>query len=220
MIDGFVAANTLNVAQALLGLPPNPDTGLAGAPGLTEISVGLPMADGAASPILVADEAGYFTEAGFDSVEIIDVEEPLLGVLTGELDFGVTGVADAADGASQGLPMAAIAGHRNYVDGVYGGDVLIVTADLLQNDPTTATAFLIAYVRGLRDLMDDPDFAPHDGGFGDRTIGGGTGELDDYLAGVGTATAAGPRRCHRSGIRPDLVGPAGRTPTPITEVAE
>ena len=135
----------------------------------------------------MAQEAGYFEDAGFESVTVIDVEEPMLGLLNGELDFAVSDVVDAADGTSQGLPIAAIAGHENYPGGTYGGDVVIATADLLEVDPSTASAFLIAYVRGLQDLAATDaaaGFSPYDGGFGDRAQAGGTGELSEYLAGV------------------------------------
>ncbi|MFV2065100.1 MAG: hypothetical protein ACC726_16540, partial [Chloroflexota bacterium] len=70
-------------------------------------------------------------------------------------------------------------------DGTYGGDVVLATTDLLETDTSTATAFLIAYLEGLADLQDSVNatgFAPHDGGFGARDLGGGTAELDAYLA--------------------------------------
>ncbi len=186
-LDGFVADHTLNVAQAQQGIGPNPDAGLAGAPSLADISVGLPLADSATSPILVAQAQGYFEAAGFASVEVVDVEEPLLGLLTGELDFAVTDVTDAMDAVNQGLPLAVIAGHENAPGGTYGGDVLIATTDLLEAEGSTVSAFLIAYLEGLRDMAATDagaSFAPHDGGFGDRSIEGGTGQLREYLAGV------------------------------------
>jgi hypothetical protein len=53
-----------------------------------------------------------------------------------------------------------------------------------QEGPTVA-AFLVAYLRGLADLADDSDataYAPFDGGYGDRAVGGGLGELGTDLA--------------------------------------
>jgi ABC-type nitrate/sulfonate/bicarbonate transport system substrate-binding protein len=152
-LESIIAQHTLNIAQAWSQLSPNPVTGLAGSPGLTEITVGLPLADAAVTPVSVAQDAGYFEDAGFASVEVMDVEQPLLGVLQGELDFGVLDATDAADGVAQGLPLAARAGHRNYAaDGTYGGDLLATSADFLGEEGSTVSAFLIAYIRALRDL--------------------------------------------------------------------
>jgi hypothetical protein len=185
-LDAFARTHTLNIAQAQVGLASNPDAGLVGPPTITAVTVGLPMSAGSgSSPILAADAAGYFDDAGFERVEIMDVEQPLLGLLSGELDFGIIDAVDAADGANQGLPAVAIAGHANYApDGTYGGDMLLTTTDMLAVDTSTATAFLIAYIQGLRDLADGPDattFAPLDGGFGSRDDAGGIGELSTYV---------------------------------------
>ena len=125
--DRFLATHTLNIAQASAGLGANPDAGLVGPPSITSIRVGLPMgSEDASSPINVADAAGYFLDAGFEEVEIMDIEQPLLGLLNGELDFGVVDAVDSADGAGQGLPAVATAGHANYAsDGSFGGNVLL-----------------------------------------------------------------------------------------------
>ena len=181
-LQALIAADTLSIAQAWSGLSPNPLNPLAGGPGITDIVVGLPLADGDSGPISTALEAGYFEDAGFASVELIDVEEPLLGVLQGQLDLGVIDAVDAADGSIQGLPLAALAGHRNYDgDGAYGGDLLVASADVLSEESSTLSAFLVAYLRALADLRDDPTLAPHDGGFGARDQAGGLGELTAYL---------------------------------------
>ena len=181
----FIAADPLAVAQAWLELPANPFNRYIGAPGLSEISVGLPMNDGAPSPVVVADDAGLFAEAGFEFVELLDVEQPLPGVLSGQIDFAVIDAVDAADGVAQGLPLRVIAGHANYSpDGEYGGDVIVVSTDLLENEPSTAAAFLIAYLQGLERQSDSVNatiFAAHDGGFGSRETDGGLAELRDYL---------------------------------------
>lgn len=183
--DPFLAAHTLNIAQASVGLGANPDAGLVGPPSVTSIRVGLPMGiEDVSSPINVADAAGYFLDAGFVDVEVMDVEQPLLGLLNGELDFGVVDAVDAADGASQGLPAVAAAGHANYgPDGSYGGDVLLATTDMLDVDASTASAFLIAYLRALQDLAtaDATTFAAFDGGFGAAENAGGFGEMTTYL---------------------------------------
>lgn len=182
-VQDFLAEDTLNIAQASVGLHPNPDAGLVGPPSITHIRVGRPAdPEGGQSPVDVAAAAGYFTAAGFESVEIMDIEQPVLGLLNDELDFGVVDTVDAADGSAQGLPAVAAAGHRNYAaDGSYGGDVMLTTRDLLADETTTASAFLIAYLQGLADMAEDaPAFAQFDGGFG-AADDGGLAELESYL---------------------------------------
>jgi hypothetical protein len=151
-----------------------------------EVTVGMPASAGDAGPIALAAQEGHFADVGLSSVEVVDIEEPLLGVLQGELDFAIVDAADAADGAAQGLPLVALAGHRNRADdGSYGGDVLAVSADFLEQQPATVAAFLSAYVRALQELGvagDATGFGPFDGGFGDRSQAGGLGELEAYLA--------------------------------------
>jgi ABC-type nitrate/sulfonate/bicarbonate transport system substrate-binding protein len=112
-LDAFIADHTLNIAQAGLGLGLNPGQSLVGPPTIADITVGLLMSELTPSPIEVADSSGHFIAAGFDSVDVVDIEQPLLGLLNGELDFAVVDAVDAADGAAQGLPLAAIAGHQN-----------------------------------------------------------------------------------------------------------
>jgi ABC-type nitrate/sulfonate/bicarbonate transport system substrate-binding protein len=183
-LTGLVAQPALNIGQASLGWKANPVA--AGAPEVTEVTVGMPASTGDAGPIALAAQEGHFADVGLSSVEVVDIEEPLLGVLQGELDFAIVDAADAADGAAQGLPLVALAGHRNRADdGSYGGDVLAVSADFLEQQPATVAAFLSAYVRALQELGvagDATGFGPFDGGFGDRSQAGGLGELDAYLA--------------------------------------
>jgi hypothetical protein len=135
---------------------------------------------------VAAEEGGHFEAGGFTSVDVTDVEQPLAGLTLGELDFAVLPAAEAADAIAQGLPIVAIAGHRNYgADGSYGGDVLVTSTDLLTAEGPTVAAFLRAYILGLRDLAGSEGaaaFAPDDGGFGDRAQDGGLGELTAYLA--------------------------------------
>ena len=181
----FIAQHTLNIAQLALDLPPNPANPLLGGPGLTEVSLGLSGGEAAGGPLVAAAADGSFEAAGFEDVVVMDIEEPLLGVLTGELDFGVVPALEAADGVSQGLPLKVLAGQRNYApDGTYGGDVLVVSTDLLEQEPATVGAFLIAAVKAAWDLRDAPDaqaWAPHDSGYGDRALDGGLGELQAHL---------------------------------------
>ena len=57
------------------------------------------------------------------------------------------------------------------------------TSDLLDVDSSTASAFLIAYLRALQDLSaeDAAAFASFDGGFGAAQDAGGLGEMESYL---------------------------------------
>jgi ABC-type nitrate/sulfonate/bicarbonate transport system substrate-binding protein len=184
-LDAFLAQHALNIAQAWSTLEPNPANPLAGQPGVVDLVVGVPLVEDRADALTTALEAGYFEDAGFASVEVLDVEEPLLGVLQGQLDFGIVDAVDAADGSAQGLPLVALAGHGNYgTDGAYGGDLVVASTDVLAEEGSTVSAFLIAYLRALRDLREDATLAPHDGGFGARDQSGGLGELDGYLQGA------------------------------------
>ena len=79
---------------------------------------------------------------------------------------------------------------------------VVTSRDIIDQSGSTASAFLIGYLRALQDLRDTPEassFVPFDGGFGDRTDAGGLGELTTYLdlAGsdldsFGLATSTGP----------------------------
>ncbi|CAN5485740.1 hypothetical protein BH24CHL9_BH24CHL9_00540 [soil metagenome] len=184
----FIAQHTLNIAQLSQGLESNPANSLIGPPGLTEISVGLSGGDAVGGPVIAAIAAGHFDAMGFDSVAVMDIEEPLLGVLNGELDFAVVSTVEAADGASQGLPLRLLAGHRNVPpEGTGDADVLVVSTDVLEQEPATVGAFLIVYVRAARDLRDSEaaePWAPHDGGYGDRALDGGMAELLAHLEGA------------------------------------
>lgn len=183
-VRAFVSEDTLNVAQVAQGRKLNPRTDLAGKPESRQITVGLPASALAGSPIEQAQAKGYFERAGFAAVNIEDIEEPLLGVLQGDLDIAVLDTADALDGASQGLPLVAVAGHRNYgADGGYGGEVVAVSQDVLTEQGSTVTAFLTAYVRALQDLAGDDGnaaFAPFTGGFDASGPDAGWTELTSY----------------------------------------
>ena len=209
--ETLVDAVPLNIAQSNLGLDTNPASALAGGPGLTDVTVGMSGGVAGGGPIVAADEGGHFEDAGFTSVEVTDVEQPLAGLTLGELDFAVLPAAEAADAIAQGLPIVAIAGHRNYAtDGSYGGDVLVTSTDQLTSEGPTVAAFLSAYIRGLRDLAESETgsaFAPHDGGFGDRAQDGGLGELSAYLTDalgaapdLGAVVAAGPITFAQAGL--------------------
>jgi len=188
-LDALVAWHTLSVAQARAELSLNPVNAYLIAPDLAEITIGVPLSNGSLSPITVADEAGYFAEVGFGAVEIVDVEQPLPGVMTAQVDLGIVDAVDAVDGATLGLPLRSVAGHQNYggADGAYGGDLVVVSLDFIEAEPGIVGAFLIAYIRGLQDISDSAEaasLAPHDGGYGSRDVEGGVGELQAYLTSV------------------------------------
>jgi hypothetical protein len=181
-LSTFVAADTLNIAQALVEVEPNPVSTFLGAPGITDIRIGIPSGAAGSLAIQAAIDGGYLTDAGFGDVQVLDVQEPLLGVLNGELEFAVVDASTAADGVAQGLPLVAIAGHDNAAG---ERDLLVASADLVGQEGPTVAAFLIAYLHGLADLATDPNataFAPFDGGYGDRAVGGGLGELGTDLS--------------------------------------
>lgn len=188
-LDGFIADHTLAIAQTWRNDPANPANRLAGPPGIGEISVALPGGETELSPIPMAVEDGRFADAGFDGVVIVDVAEPLLGLLQGQVEFGVMDLVDVTEAAAQGLPLTVIAGHRNdREDGSFGDDVLVTATDLFEQEGSTVSAFLVGYIAALQDLAAEPDaaaFAPFDGGFAERD---GPGGLDD----IATAGALAP----------------------------
>ncbi len=181
-MEALVSEHTLNLSQASLDISPNPVTNLAGVPAVSSVTVALP--GGGPSPIVLADNNGYFESAGIKNVDIVDVESPLLGVLQGDLDMAVVDLVDALEGADQGLPLVAVAGHRNYTeDGEYGDDVLAVSSDFLELEGATVSAFLTAYVRALRDIESSTEvgvFGPFDGGFGNVDEGAGLAEMQAF----------------------------------------
>jgi ABC-type nitrate/sulfonate/bicarbonate transport system substrate-binding protein len=66
------------------------------------------------APLLIALDRGYFTDAGFTDVQLIQVDQALPGLVGGSLNFGIVGALDAAAGAAEGLPIASAAGWQNY----------------------------------------------------------------------------------------------------------
>jgi ABC-type nitrate/sulfonate/bicarbonate transport system substrate-binding protein len=85
------------------------------APEQTSITIGyeLPSLNSRA-PLLIALDRGYFTDAGFTDVQLIQVDQTLPGLVGGSLNFGVVGALDAAAGAAEGLPIQSAAGWQNY----------------------------------------------------------------------------------------------------------
>lgn len=196
-LDGFIADHTLSIAQISLDQVVNPANALAGPPGVVDITVAMAEPDAPGGPITMAMDQGYLADAGFASVELVEADAPLLGVLQGQVEFAVMDTIDVAEATAQGLPLIAIGGHRNYkANGAYGDDVLVASRDLISEEGATVSAFLVAYVRALQELAEQPDtavYAPYDGGFGDGGVGGGLGEMLDYL-GLAAASSVDPAR--------------------------
>ncbi len=184
-IEAFVSEHTLNVAQASTSTKLNPTSDLAGRPASSAITVASPPKALAGGPVQTALREEYFESAGLDEVNLKAVEEPLLGLLQGDIDIAAIDAADAADGFAQGLPLAVIAAHRNYgTDGEFGGDVLAVSDDFLETEGSTVTSFLTAYMRAMKDFQEDGEaeaFAPFDGGFGAYDPASGWTEFTDYI---------------------------------------
>jgi ABC-type nitrate/sulfonate/bicarbonate transport system substrate-binding protein len=63
-------------------------------------------------PLVVAETRGYLREAGFEDVQVVQVEEPLPGLLNGSLDLAILDARQATDAYALGLPVRAVAGHR------------------------------------------------------------------------------------------------------------
>jgi hypothetical protein len=113
--------------------------------------------------LVLADAQGYFADAGFTDVRMVPVQEPLPGLLNGDLDFAVLDARQAADANALGLPIEAIAGYRVEPSatpaptaagsaGSVSRDLIAATSDTVTTRPGTVTAFTIAYVRALVDL--------------------------------------------------------------------
>jgi hypothetical protein len=63
-------------------------------------------------PLVLAERRGYLRDAGFTDVRTMELEEPLPGVLNGELDLAIIDARQAADAFALGLPVHAVAGYR------------------------------------------------------------------------------------------------------------
>jgi ABC-type nitrate/sulfonate/bicarbonate transport system substrate-binding protein len=185
-LEAFVSEHTLNVAQASAGRDLNPVSDLAGAPLSSSITVASPPRALAGGPVQTALLEKYFESAGLSDVNLEAVEEPLLGLLQGGLDIAVLDAVDAADGYAQGLPLAVVAAHRNYDEsGDFGGDVIAVSEDFLNGEPSTVESFLTAYMRAMMDFEKAGDadaFAPYDGGFGVYDPDAGWTEFTTFLS--------------------------------------
>jgi ABC-type nitrate/sulfonate/bicarbonate transport system substrate-binding protein len=224
-LTAFILLDALNASQADLGLPPNPDPAALGAalPEQLAIAVGVRSADlESQAPLLWARQRGYFSQAGFADVALQEAGDALPALTGGELHLGVVDLVAAANAVAGGQAVQAIAGYRNYAGegGAYGGDVIAATSEFVAQNPNTARAFTLAYIRALRDLQDPATaeelfataeaagltvseearaawtaslsgFAPFDGGFGDGANGGGLAELATYLTDSGVAVPDG-----------------------------
>ena len=111
-------------------------------------------------PLLVAQLAGYFEDAGFAGVTLVEVPSVRRDLQNGDLDFGVVPMPDAYEAFGDDAMTSAVAGYKSYAGkrGRFGGDLLVATPGLVAHEPATVIAFLSAYIRGLQDLA-EPDSA-------------------------------------------------------------
>jgi hypothetical protein len=63
-------------------------------------------------PLVLAEQQGYLRDAGFTEVRTMELDEPLPGVVNGELDLAIIDARQAADAFALGLPLHVVAGHR------------------------------------------------------------------------------------------------------------
>jgi hypothetical protein len=79
----------------------------------TAITIGSPdMSLVGRLPLVIAEARGYLRDAGFVEVRVVEVEEPLAGLLNGSLDLAILDARQAMDAHALGLPVQAVAGHR------------------------------------------------------------------------------------------------------------
>lgn len=177
-------------------------------PELTSILVGSQAADLAAqAPLLLADARGYFTDAGFTTpVSVRVVQEPLPGLLNGQLALAILDARGVADAIAAGVPLRIVAGYQDPTLADVTPRVVVASSDTVARYPGTVAAATAAYIRALEDLRDpalaagflddvisagfvvsDTDraawpaqaaaFQPFDGAFGDPAVDGGLAGL-------------------------------------------
>jgi hypothetical protein len=66
------------------------------------------------APLLFANARGLFTEAGLETVDLVEAQDPIAGLLDGSLDIATVPVADAAAAIADGQALRMLAGYRNY----------------------------------------------------------------------------------------------------------
>lgn len=127
------ATPTPSVAPAL---PPALPPAQLPAPEQTAITVGYRLPNlNSRAPFLVALDRGYFTDAGFTDVQLVQTEETAPGLIGGSLQFGAVETLDTANGFAEGLPLTAVAGYQNYTSNTIAVRPEVATpADLAGKD--------------------------------------------------------------------------------------
>ena len=118
-------------------------------PELSVITVGTadPSLVGAA-PIMLAIDRGYVQDAGFASAAVMVVEEPLPGLMNGQLTMAILGTHEVADALSAGLDLRIVAAYQDLTDPVVTQQRLLVTAaETLARYPGTVAAATVAHIR-------------------------------------------------------------------------
>lgn len=106
------------------------------APEQTAITIGYELPNlNSRAPLLIALDRGYFTDAGFTDVQLIQADQTLPGLVGGSLNFGIVGALDAAAGAAEGLPIQSASGWQNYTANIIAvGPGIESPADLAGKD--------------------------------------------------------------------------------------
>ena len=105
-----VLAATLASSGAVLAQDEAPFT-----PEKADVSLGyrLPSLNSVAA-LLVAQDQGLWQECGLNSVELIQTEQVMPGVVSGSLDVGLVETVDTGQAQIDGLPIELIAGYRPF----------------------------------------------------------------------------------------------------------
>jgi|GEM_PF-4160856 len=126
-------------------------------PELTSIMVGTQAGDLVSqAPVLLADDRGYFTDAGFTTpVGVMVVQEPLPGLLNGQLALAILDTRTVADATAAGVGLRIVAGYQDPSLAVVEiPRLLVASADTVDRYPGTVAAATAAYIRALGDLGD------------------------------------------------------------------
>lgn len=85
------------------------------APEQTSITIGYRLPNlNSRAPFLIALDRGYYADAGFTDVQLIQTEEVAPGLIGGSLQIGIPETLDTANSFAEGLPLQAVAGYQNF----------------------------------------------------------------------------------------------------------
>lgn len=85
------------------------------APEQTSITIGYRLPNlNSRAPFLVALDRGYYADAGFTDVQLVQTEETAPGLVGNSLQIATAEALDTANSFAEGLPLQAVAGYQNY----------------------------------------------------------------------------------------------------------